>query len=128
MVDGDQIETWLANQGFINIRRHRTKWPLNDWPRDKHYKEIGSLCFHNIDHGLEGLLLALFTRVLGWSKEETLLFCSRVRKQLRDRRTHAYSPVDVVYAQKPPSVPAAAPEEAAAPAPAPAAGEGDATN
>ncbi|KAK0702246.1 S-adenosyl-L-methionine-dependent methyltransferase [Lasiosphaeris hirsuta] len=101
MVDGGELESWLKDAGFVNLTRHQFKWPVNSWPRDPHYKELGSWTFHNINTGLEGLTLALFTRILQWTQEETLLFCSRVREQLRDRRIHAYTPIEVLYAQKP---------------------------
>lgn len=93
MVGGDELEGWLRKAGFVNIQRADLRWPLNTWPQDKHYKEIGQWCHYNADSGLEGLSLALFTRIHGWTKEETLLFCSKVRKDFRDRSIHAYSPV-----------------------------------
>lgn len=40
--------------------------------------------------GLEGLSVALFTRVLGWSKEETDIFLAGVRKDMKDTKIHAY--------------------------------------
>ncbi|KAM0282371.1 hypothetical protein ACHAQH_003050 [Verticillium albo-atrum] len=96
-----KLEGWMKDAGFVNVVVHMFKWPLNNWPRDPHYKELGSWCFTNIDDNLEGLTMAMFTRILGWTKDETVLFCSRVRKQLRDRRIHAYCPVYVLYGQKP---------------------------
>lgn len=95
MVEGDQLEEWVRKAGFVNVTRTQLKWPLNSWPADKHYKEIGAWCHYNVDQGLEGLSLALFTRILGWSKEETLVFCGKVRNQFKDRSIHAYSPMSV---------------------------------
>lgn len=120
MVEGDQLEEWVRKAGFVNVTRTQLKWPLNSWPADKHYKEIGAWCHYNVDQGLEGLSLALFTRILGWSKEETLVFCGKVRNQFKDRSIHAYSPITIVYAQKPGGPPAEEPEEEEAPAAAPA--------
>lgn len=96
-----KYKAMMEKAGFENIVERRFKWPLNSWPKDAYYKEIGAWTFANLDGGLEGLTLALFTRALKWSKEETMLFCSKVRAQLKDPRIHAYLPVVVVYGKKP---------------------------
>ncbi|KAF7555285.1 hypothetical protein G7Z17_g2330 [Cylindrodendrum hubeiense] len=96
-----KYKTFLKKAGFVDIVEKRFKWPLNEWPKDAHYKEIGAWSFENLNTGLEGLLLALFTRFLGWTREEVFIFCSATRKQLQDRRIHAYIPLYVVYGRKP---------------------------
>jgi hypothetical protein len=83
----------MEKAGFECIVERHFKWPLNSWPKDGYYKEIGAWTFANLDSGLEGLTLALFTRALKWTREETMLFCSRVRAQLKDPRIHAYLPM-----------------------------------
>jgi hypothetical protein len=40
--------------------------------------------------GLEGLSVALFTRILGWSKAELEVFLVDVRKDMRNTNIHAY--------------------------------------
>ncbi len=44
----------------------------------------------NIAPGLEGLSMAIFTRALGWTQQETEVFLVDVRKDLKDTRIHAY--------------------------------------
>ncbi|KAF9773468.1 hypothetical protein IL306_008709 [Fusarium sp. DS 682] len=83
----------MEKAGFVNIVERHFKWPLNAWAKDPYYKEIGAWSFANLDGGLEGLTLALFTRGMKWTKEETIVFCAEVRKQLRDLKIHAYLPV-----------------------------------
>lgn len=39
---------------------------------------------------LEGFSMALFTRILGWSKEEVETFLIDVRKEMKDPKIHAY--------------------------------------
>lgn len=34
-------EQQLADAGFVNIRVVRDKWPVNRWPKDKRYKQLG---------------------------------------------------------------------------------------
>ncbi|OHW97884.1 TAM domain methyltransferase [Colletotrichum incanum] len=93
--------TLMRNAGFVDVVETQFKWPINGWARDPHYKTLGVLTQHNLDHGLEGLTLGLATRNLGWTRQETLLFCSEVRKALKSHGVHAYAPIYVVYGRKP---------------------------
>ncbi|KAF6834009.1 TAM domain methyltransferase [Colletotrichum musicola] len=83
----------MREAGFEGVEEWQGRWPVNRWPRDAHHKELGAWTHANLDTGLEGLTLALFTRFLGWSSEETIAFCAEVRAALRDLRTHAYLPM-----------------------------------
>jgi hypothetical protein len=83
----------MARVGFVDIVEKQFKWPIGTWAKDKHFKELGYWYWFNLDVGLEGLLMALSTRGLGWSREEVLLLCSRARPQLRNPRIHAYMPM-----------------------------------
>lgn len=84
---------YFERAGFIDVVERRFKWPLNEWPKDPYYKEIGAWTKENLDSGMDGLLLALFTRFLGWSPEEVTVFSAEIRAALRDRRVHAYIPM-----------------------------------
>lgn len=53
------------------------------------FEAIGPYCY------------ALFTRVLGWSKEEIEVKVAGMRRELRDLSIHLYTKVHVVYGQKP---------------------------
>ncbi|KAF4978209.1 hypothetical protein FZEAL_5370 [Fusarium zealandicum] len=99
--EAPKYKSYLEKAGFVDVVEKRYKWPLNQWPKDKHYKELGAWTFDNLDKGMEGFSMALFTRYLGWSSEDVILFCAAARKQLRDLRIHAYSPIYVVYGRKP---------------------------
>jgi hypothetical protein len=80
----------LEQTGFEAVVERRLRWPTNQWPRDRRAKELGLWTFGCLDGGLEGLTLALFTRGLGLSAEQTLARCVQVRKDLRNPRIHAY--------------------------------------
>lgn len=92
---------WMEKAGFVDIVEKKFRWPINQWPRDKHYKDVGMWYLANLDTGMEGLTMALATRGLGWTPEETMVFCTKVRKALRDTRIHAYLPCLVIYGRKP---------------------------
>ncbi|KAF5679188.1 methyltransferase [Fusarium heterosporum] len=96
-----KYKNFFEKAGFTEIVEKKYKWPINEWPKDKHHKELGKWSYANMNEGLEGLLLALFTRFLGWSADEVRVLCSAMRKQLRDRNVHAYIPIYVVYGKKP---------------------------
>ncbi|KAH7169999.1 S-adenosyl-L-methionine-dependent methyltransferase [Dactylonectria macrodidyma] len=91
----------LQTQGFTNITQVIYKWPQNRWPKHPKLKEIGTWNLENITSGLEGLSAAVFTRVLGWTKEELDIFLVDVRKDLKNTAYHTYWPIITVYAQKP---------------------------
>jgi len=50
-------------------------------------------CHECLDSGLQALSLMLLTNVLGWSAEEVEVFLVGVRKDLKNRKIHAYFPV-----------------------------------
>jgi hypothetical protein len=83
----------MEEAGFVDVTFRKFKWPSNIWPKDKRYKEMGRWNYANIDPGLEGLTLFLFTHGLGLSKEETLEFCDGARREIRDVNVHAYWPL-----------------------------------
>jgi len=86
-------ETQLRAAGFVNVTVHEYKWPTNAWPRDPRMKEIGAWTYHDLCGGIQGLSVALFTRVLGWSIEELEVLLAGVRKDFRNRNQHGYFPV-----------------------------------
>lgn len=43
--------------------------------------------------GLEAISLGLFTRVLGWSREEVDVFLIDVRKDIKNTKIHCYYPM-----------------------------------
>ncbi len=83
----------MEKAGFVDVVEKKFKWPIGTWPRDKHYKELGQWMWANVDSGLEGLTVALATRVLGWTLEYTIAFCAEVKKSFRDPKIHAYLPM-----------------------------------
>ncbi|RSM01546.1 hypothetical protein CEP52_008473 [Fusarium oligoseptatum] len=97
----DQYKAILERTGFHNVDETIFRWPTNSWPKDRKLKELGKWNLANFDAGLEGVSLALFTRVLSWSKEDVLALCADVRRELRNPKVHGYWKIYVVYGQKP---------------------------
>ena len=51
-------------------------------------KEIGAWNYLQIMEGLEGFTYALFTRQLGYSKEEVEVLCANIRKEMKSPKQH----------------------------------------
>ena len=64
-------------------------FPINTWPRDLHLKTLGLWFQHDLLEGLNSNI-AMFTRVMGWSSEEVEALLVDVRKDVENRRVHAY--------------------------------------
>ena len=88
-----KYKTYLEDAGFVDVVERQLKWPLNTWPKDKHYKEIGAWTQENLHSGIEGILVALFTRYLGWTQDKVTLAALKFRTALKDRNTHGYIPM-----------------------------------
>ncbi|KXH52983.1 methyltransferase domain-containing protein [Colletotrichum nymphaeae SA-01] len=91
----------LLRAGFVDVVEVHRIWPLHDWPKNDHLKEIGRYSQESSLQGCEASALALFTRVLGWTRDETLVFCSGVRKDLHNRNIHAYWDIYCAFGRKP---------------------------
>ena len=52
-------------------------------------KDVGAFNYIQMDEGLEAMCLALYTRYLKWSREQTLIFLPEVRKSLNDPKIHS---------------------------------------
>jgi len=88
-----ELKGLVEAAGFEDVVQEKFMWPENTWPKDKKLKEIGQWTLANIDGGLEDLSMALFTRVLGWTKQEVEAFLPGVRKNIKDRSMHTYMPM-----------------------------------
>lgn len=88
-----EYKSYLRDAGFEDIVETVRVWPTNRWPKDPRHKEIGAWCLANLDVGVEGITIGHFTRNLGWTIDEVLTFCARLRKELRDPKIHAYFPM-----------------------------------
>ncbi|KAK1966019.1 methyltransferase domain-containing protein [Colletotrichum sublineola] len=83
----------LREAGFVNVNEVIFKWPTNEWARHPRHKELGTWSYENAVMGVEGLCIAIFTRVLRWPKEKVDVFLAEVRNDLRNREIHAYWPM-----------------------------------
>ncbi|GJC84016.1 secondary metabolism regulator LAE1 [Colletotrichum liriopes] len=114
-VEVSSLKNMMIEAGFLDVEMRMYKWPHNEWPKDPRYKKLGFWTQENFGSALEAICMAPFTRVLGWTRDEVNVFLVQVRKDLKNKSYHAYSPVYCIVGRKP--------EKVATPAPAAAQSE-----
>lgn len=96
----NKLKRWYQEAGFVDVHEEVFKLPINSWPKDPQFKLIGRFWAQCITSGLQGFSLHLFTRFLGWTKEEIEVYLAPVRQSVQDRSVHGYNKLYV-----PPSSP-----------------------
>ncbi|CCX14767.1 Similar to hypothetical protein [Tuber melanosporum Mel28]; acc. no. XP_002841796 [Pyronema omphalodes CBS 100304] len=64
-------------------------------------KKIGAMVLLTADAGAEGYGLAMFTRVLGMTPEDSLALYQRTSAEIRNKNYHVWEPFHVAYGRKP---------------------------
>lgn len=103
----DLARGYIEHAGFVQVVEKKFKLPVGGWSSDPKYKELGQWNLIHCEKGIEGWAMALLTRIMEWKYDEVQAFLGWMRTGLRNRRTHAYYNVVVVYGQKPSPSPAA---------------------
>ncbi|KAF2087558.1 methyltransferase family protein [Saccharata proteae CBS 121410] len=97
----DNMKGWIADAGFQDVHEVKYKIPVGGWSSDAHLKELGKWNLLYCYHGAEGWAIFLLTHVMGWNIEEVQILVAKFKSALKNRKTHMYYDVSVVYAQKP---------------------------
>ncbi|KAH7185148.1 S-adenosyl-L-methionine-dependent methyltransferase [Fusarium flagelliforme] len=101
IIDDDLQQKGMEEAGFVDIKTWDFKAPVGAWPKDPKMQEIGRFGHAAMDQDLEGFVLYMASFVLGWSQEEVLVYCSQLRRELRNRSHHPYCRMRIVYGRKP---------------------------
>lgn len=64
----------IRSAGFVDVVERVYKWPIGPWSADPKLKELGRWNLLNWEEGMEGWLLAVYTRVLGVSASCSFFF------------------------------------------------------
>ncbi|KAF2838003.1 S-adenosyl-L-methionine-dependent methyltransferase [Patellaria atrata CBS 101060] len=96
-----KIPDLLRQAGFVDIHVKRFKWPIGPWAKGKREKLLGKWCLQDILDGAQGMALAFFTRILGFSRERVEVLLSEFRKELQAQKSHFYFTVVFIYGRKP---------------------------
>lgn len=89
---GSKLRDYAEAAGFTNIRVETFKLPMGSWPKDPQLKETGMMNLIQMLDGMEGFSLKIF-ELAGWSIEETEVFLSHVRKEMKSNKSHSYLPL-----------------------------------
>ncbi|KAL1967102.1 hypothetical protein VTN77DRAFT_3626 [Rasamsonia byssochlamydoides] len=98
------VGTWqdeMLKAGFTDIKSEIIKVPVGTWPKDSKLKELGKYHQAQVLQAIGSYTPALYTRVLGWSREEVEVLCAAVRNEVKDRSIHIYQQAHFVYGRKP---------------------------
>ena len=88
-----RYKEWMQDAGFESVEEKTFRLPQNVWPgpgQQPPYKEIGAWVLQMFLEWVEGLSMALCTRVFGTEKLTVMESCRRVKEDLKNRRIHAY--------------------------------------
>jgi hypothetical protein len=88
-----ELKTQAEKVGFVNVKIKEYKIPIGAWPKDKNLKLLGTYQRAILTDGLEAFSLAMFTRLLGWSKSTVETFLESVRHELKKSSYHWYWPL-----------------------------------
>ncbi|KAH7406499.1 S-adenosyl-L-methionine-dependent methyltransferase [Phaeosphaeria sp. MPI-PUGE-AT-0046c] len=97
----EQMAELMGSAGFVDVHEEKFVWPIGAWPKDPHLKDLGRWGERNWSEGIEGWVMALYTRLLGWTYAEVQAFVKDFRGVIKNRRNHFYHEVRCVYARKP---------------------------
>ncbi|KAI9927250.1 hypothetical protein MW887_003637 [Aspergillus wentii] len=91
----------MEKAGFVNVREDIYKLPQSPWAKDPKLKDLGRYHQVNMFEASGSYTYALFTRHLGWSREECEVLAAGMRRELKDLSLHLYTKVHIVYGQRP---------------------------
>ncbi|KAI4284497.1 MAG: hypothetical protein L6R38_001379 [Xanthoria sp. 2 TBL-2021] len=100
-ITGDMIKGQMLGAGFVDVEVKEFKIPIGQWPKDPKMRETGAFQLVAMLEGIEGLTMALWTRLLGWKKDDVEDELVNVKKEMQSQKVHSYWPTFAVYGRKP---------------------------
>ncbi|TVY38306.1 putative methyltransferase [Lachnellula occidentalis] len=91
----------MQSVGFVDVKEVIIEWPVGTWAKSEYHKRIGAWFKKDMEIGAEGIIMGLFTRLLGMTKEQVAVIVEDVKREMNDKSIHAYEPFYVVYGRKP---------------------------
>ncbi|CZR58303.1 related to methyltransferase [Phialocephala subalpina] len=89
----------ITKAGFVDVVEKKFKVPVGTWPSDPKMKELGQHVVSEIRR--EDVMTGRWTDEKQWSYEEIQAHIATMRKQILNRKNHAYYDINVVYGRKP---------------------------
>lgn len=92
---------WMIDAGFVDVAEDIHKLPIGSWPKDPKLKEIGRINRVQVLEAVSAYTIALYTRVLGHTMDQTQIAMMNIRKEFSDRELHLYLNFHVVRGRRP---------------------------
>ncbi|KAJ4287071.1 hypothetical protein N0V88_007765 [Collariella sp. IMI 366227] len=96
-----RMKSYLAEAGFGELGEKKFAVPMNAWAKGREQKALGAMQMINNLEGIEGITMAVFTRVLGWEPKDVEELVVAVKRDLKDRKIHAYMTILCAWGRKP---------------------------
>jgi len=84
---------YFEEAGFVDVVETHFQWPMNQWAKGADMKILGAYFLEDMKRAVENVSMAALTRGAGMTKEEVEVLTAAARKDLEDKRIHAYLPV-----------------------------------
>lgn len=97
---GPKLRTFQSEAGLLEVTENVYSIPVGTWPADKKRRMIGAHIAMQTLTGIEGYTTVMFTKVLGWSLEDTQAFITEIKQDLQDNAIHKMIDFHVVYGTK----------------------------
>jgi len=85
-----KLKEWMADAGFVDVREEIIKVPIGKWAKGLKLKEIGTVHQTQMQMAIPAFTVALYTRVLGYTLEQTQAVMEGVAREFLDHRLHLY--------------------------------------
>lgn len=92
---------WMIEAGFEAVDEDIHKLPIGSWPKDPRLKAIGRIERVQVMEAIPTFTIAYYTRVLGYTMEETEIAMMGIRKEFLDRYLHLYLNFHVIRGRRP---------------------------
>lgn len=90
---------WMRAAGFVDVEDQVHKVPIGTWAKDN--KELGRIHLAEMLNAVEPYTLALYTKVLAKSFDETKVTIEMVKKEFCTKKFHLYVNYHFITARKP---------------------------
>ncbi|KAM0298662.1 hypothetical protein ACHAPM_008084 [Fusarium culmorum] len=101
IIDKDLQIQGMKEAGFVDVKVWDYKAPIGGWAKDDRRREVGQFGQAAIEQDYEGYVMYMANVALGWSKEDVVLYCAQLRKEVRSGKFHPFYRQRVVYGRKP---------------------------
>lgn len=98
---GPKLVSFQTNAGLEHVTEAIYPMDVGTWSADPKLRQIGARNLLQVLQGMEGFTTVMFTKVLGWSLEDTNSFLQDAKRDLRDDSLRKIIDLHVVYGKKP---------------------------